>query len=166
MAKGGSFWSSIPGFLTGLAGVLTAVVTLVSLAFSQGWLGGGGSDDATSSADGTGGSSASAPELSVEPERLSFRPTLLAAVSETVTVTNTGDAPFTVDRSEVTGADAERFSVDDGECAGTSLPSGRSCDLTVTFDPSGVGDAEAKLVVSVDGARAAREVALDAAGLG
>ena len=166
MAKGGSFWSSVPGFLTGLAGVLTAVVTLVTLAFSQGWLGEGGPDGTTSGADGSGGSSESAPELSVEPESLSVRPTLLAAVSRAVTVTNTGDAPFTVDPAEVTGADPERFSVDDGDCAGTSLPSGRSCDLSVTFDPSGVGDAEAKLVVSVNGARAAQEVALDAAGLG
>ncbi len=41
MGKAGSFWSSIPGVLTGLAGVLTAAVTLFTVALSQGWIGDG-----------------------------------------------------------------------------------------------------------------------------
>ncbi|MBW3573967.1 MAG: choice-of-anchor D domain-containing protein [Actinobacteria bacterium] len=166
MGKGGSFWSSIPGVLTGLAGVLTAVVTLVTLAFSQGWIGEGPADDAASGQAGGDGGSASVPDLGVDPESLRFRPTVLGAVSEEVAVSNEGDQPFTVDPVAVTGEDAERFDVDDGECAGESLRSGRSCTLRITFDPSGIGEARATLVVSVNGGQRSAEVALDATGLG
>ena len=166
MGKSGSFWSSIPGVLTGLAGVLTAVVTLVTLAFNQGWIGDGPAEDAASDGAGEGGSAATAPDLGVEPESLRFRPTVLGAVTETVTVRNDGDQPFTVDPAELTGSDAGRFEVDDDECAGAPLASGRSCTMSVTFDPGGIGDAEATLVVSVNGGQRSAEVALDAAGLG
>ena len=166
MGKSGSFWSSIPGFLTGLAGVLTAVVTLVTLAYSQGWIGDGPAEDATSAGAGGGGATASAPEVGVDPESVRFRPTVLGAVTETVTVRNEGDQAFTVDPAEVSGADAGSFAVDDDDCAGEALPSGRSCTMRVTFDPGGIGDAEATLVVSVNGGQRSAEVALDAAGLG
>jgi hypothetical protein len=43
MAKGDrAFWSSLPGVLTGLAGILTAGFGLVGLSVSQGWIGDGG----------------------------------------------------------------------------------------------------------------------------
>ncbi len=172
MGKAGSFWSSIPGVLTGLAGVLTAAVTLFTLALSQGWIGDGSPDGATTSAGARGGSTAgagaaaSSPELSVDPMTLRFRPTLLTAATETVTVRNEGDVPFTLDAPELSGDDPEAFKVDDGSCAGRSLASGRSCELSVTFDPSGVGRANAILVVSVKEDGQAKEVSLDAVGAG
>lgn len=168
MGKGGSFWSSIPGFLTGLAGVLTAVVTLVTLAFSQGWVGDSSPGD-TGGPSGAGGgeaAAASAPEVSVDPDSLSFRPTIFGSVTEALTVINAGDQPFTVDATQLTGDDPERFEVDDDACTAAPLPSGRTCTLDVTFDPSGIGDARATLVVSVNGGEGAAEVALGAAGLG
>ena len=180
MAKGGSFWSTIPGLVTGLAGVLTAGVTLVTLAVSQGWVGDGSGDGATAgsttgAAAGTaagarggagGGATASAPELGVEPTTLRFRPALLTAATETVTVRNEGDVPFTVDAPQLSGDDAESFDVDDGGCAGRSLASGRSCELSVTFDPNGVDRATAKLIVSVNRAEDNEEVTLEAVGAG
>ncbi|MDP9005634.1 MAG: hypothetical protein M3N15_01795 [Actinomycetota bacterium] len=176
MAKGGSFWSTIPGLLTGLAGVLTAGVTLVTLAVSQGWVGDGSGEDATAGsttgpAAGTrggagGGATGSALELGVEPTTLRFRPALLTAATETVTVRNEGDVPFTVDAPQLSGDDPESFDVDDGGCAGRSLASGRSCELSVTFDPNGVDRATAKLVVSVNGEEDNEEVTLEAVGAG
>ncbi len=169
MGKGGSFWSSIPGFLTGLAGVLTAVVTLVTLAFSQGWIGGdspAGPVRPGGQAGGGGEAGGSAPELGVEPTTLRFRPALLTAATETVTVRNEGDVPFTVDAPQLSGDDPESFDVDDGDCAGRSLASGRTCDLSVTFDPNGVDRATAKLVVSVNGKEDNEEVRLEAVGAG
>ncbi|MDP9419968.1 MAG: choice-of-anchor D domain-containing protein, partial [Actinomycetota bacterium] len=112
------------------------------------------------------GAAASSPELSVDPMTLRFRPTLLTAVTETVTVRNEGDVPFTLDAPELSGDDPEAFDVDDGSCAGRSLASGRSCELSVTFDPSGVGRANAILVVSVKEDGQAKEVSLDAVGAG
>lgn len=166
MAKGGSFWSSIPGFLTGLAGVLTAVVTLVTLAFSQGWIGDGAATDSKSSAAGTG---AAAPDPSVEPESVRFTPTLLVAVTEAVKVTNEGDDPFSVDSVQITGSDRGRFSVDGGQCVGTPLPSGQSCELVISYEPSGAGQARATLVVSAraeNGEKKAAEAVLEGVGAG
>ncbi|HEX2273772.1 MAG TPA: hypothetical protein VHG90_07860 [Acidimicrobiales bacterium] len=45
-----SFWSSIPGFVTGLAGILTGVVGLITVLIQLDVIG-GGSDDSPSPAD-------------------------------------------------------------------------------------------------------------------
>lgn len=148
-----SFWSTIPGFLTGLAGVLTAVVTLLGLAVNQGWIGDGGG------ADG-GAGSAGVPRITVEPERLTFRKVSLQAVVETVTVLNDGTEPVSLE-SEITGDDAGTFSAEDAECAKAPLPPGRSCPVEVTFD-AGTGQYSATLVITADGGDGAEEVPLEA----
>lgn len=159
MAEKGSFWSSLPGVLTGIAGLLTAVVALVSLGASQGWIGGGGGGGGPAG----GGDAEAPPVLDVEPRAVEFEPVPGTSREATVTVTNDGSAPFRVDEPELTGPDADRFDVDAGGCTGGPIPAGRSCELLVTFDPDGPGRASATLVVSVNDAARSVEVPVQGA---
>jgi hypothetical protein len=149
MAEKGSFWSSLPGVLTGIAGVATAVVALLSLAASQGWI-------------GSGGDGGDAPaRIEVAPTSLQFRAVPGTASGETVTVTNGGDAPVRLEQPEITGADADRFELNRGNCTGQPLPAGRSCEVVVTFSGGLTADASATLVITPENGRAA-EVRLEA----
>ncbi len=154
MAEKGSFWSSLPGVLTGIAGLATAVVALLSLAASQGWIGGGGGDA------GSAGGGAATARLEVEPASLQFRAVPGAPKEQTVKVTNDGDAPAQLQRPEITGADAGQFEADAGDCS-DPLAAGLSCTVTVTF-VGGLGDeATATLVVTPENGRPA-QVSLEA----
>lgn len=157
MAEKGSFWSTLPGVLTGIAGLVTAVVALVSLAASQGWIGGGGSDGAGSPGEGEAPA-----QLEVEPSDIDFPP-VPTSREATVTVTNDGAGPFRVDEPEIKGPDADRFDADGGECTREPVPAGQSCEVVVTFDrPSTPGRSSATLVVSVNDAERSVEVPIEA----
>ena len=153
MAEKGSFWSSLPGVLTGISGLATAVVALLSLAASQGWIGGGGGDG------GSAGGGAATARLEVEPASLQFRAVPGASREQTVKVTNDGDAPAQLE-PKISGADAGQFEAEAGDCS-DPLPAGLSCTVTVTF-VGGLGDeATATLVVTPENGRPA-EVSLEA----
>jgi hypothetical protein len=157
MAEKGSFWSSLPGVLTGIAGLATAVVALLSLAASQGWIGGDGGGDADGTGTGAGGE---APvRLDVKPTSVQFRAVPGASKQATVTVTNQGDAAIQL-QEPFTEPDADQFEVDGGDCTG-SLPAGRSCKVEVTYR-GGLGEeASATLVIAPESGKAA-QVPLDA----
>ncbi len=144
-AKERSFWSSLPGLLTGLAGVLTGVVALLGLALNQGWIGDGpAQDDAPPGGE-------EVVRISVEPEslKLSEVPTQSA---KSVTVTNDGTGPVSLS-TEIDGRDPEEFSADD-DCGG-ELPPRQSCKVTVRLS-AGPGLHSATLVVSADGEQSGR----------
>lgn len=154
MAKGErAFWSSLPGILTGLAGILTAAVALLGLALSQGWIGNGGGDDSSVDAGGE------VVRISVEPEKLEFGGLGLPGADEkAVEVLNDGTAPVTLE-TEITGEDEGKFSSDGTDCTTSPLPPGRTCEVTVSLDGSGA--ASATLVISANGGELAREVELE-----
>ncbi len=163
-----SFFSSVPGLITGAAGVLSAVVAAVGLAVQQGWVG-GDSDTAQSGASGQAGvgggrasgdgsraSGAVVPRFSVEPTSVSFQP--VGSREATVRVRNTGTVPLNLQSPTITGDDADRFSASEGSCDEPVDP-GRSCELEVTFSPK-TGNFAALLVVEADGGAKASEVPL------
>lgn len=154
MAKGErAFWSSLPGILTGLAGILTATVALVGLALSQGWIGDGGGENSSVDAGGD------VVSISVEPDKLEFGTISLPGSGEkAVEVLNDGTAPVTL-ATEITGDDAEKFSSDGSDCTTSPLPPGRTCEVTVSLDES--GGASATLVVSANDGELAQEVELE-----
>ncbi len=166
-----SFFSSVPGILTGTAGVVCAVAAVAGLAVQQGWIGGdSGGSQATgttapgrSAQDGSGATDGARarPTYSVSPTSLSFRP---AGDSEAnVKVVNTGEVSLRVQDPSVTGDDADRFEASRGSCDQPVEP-GRSCELNVRFMPR-TGTFEAILVVTASGAARATEVPLRATGL-
>ncbi len=152
MAKERSFWSSIPGVLTGLAGILTAVVGLLGLALNQGWLG----DGAAQEQDGGDGGT-EVVRIEVDPERLEFD-NPVGGATKSVAVSNEGTEPVTVATSR-DGDGADAFTVDDGDCTRSQIPSGASCEVEVRFSAD-VGRFQAKLVVSANDGEQVQEVAL------
>jgi len=138
-----SFWSSVPGLVTGRAGLLTAIVGLVAVLIQLGVIGGNDSKSpagpsTASSAPASGGGGApttTAPAtFEVKPTTLDFAPT--AAREQTVTVTNTSrSGTLTLFSPTLTGDDPGRFSVS-GNCTGTAIPANGSCILKVMFTPA------------------------------
>ncbi|MFF4834733.1 choice-of-anchor D domain-containing protein [Streptomyces sp. NPDC001315] len=67
--------------------------------------------------------------------------------SDTVTLTNIGDAALSVQTAAITGPDATEFTVADVDCADASLEPQESCTLAVTFAPQTVGIKSATLTI-------------------
>lgn len=165
-----SFWSTMPGLITGIAGILTALVGLATILIQIGVIGGDGDsgpgnepgETVTTDADGrpSGGSGGSGTATTAGRPTFTVAPTSLrlsgSEKSDTVTVTNTGSAAFSVSTA-VTGAGDDQFEVSKGSC-GSEVPGRGSCTMTVSF--KGGLEATAKLVVTVRGAASPQEVSL------
>lgn len=191
--KGNSFWSTTSGVVTGVAGTLTGVVGIATMATQMGWIGSGGDDQQAASqtttstglpstTDGTeagvgegrsattdGRASRSGTATSEATATYTVDPPAVSfrpigGRTATVTVRNTGTVEVDVRRVAVEGPGGQAFSVDAGGCTGTAVDPGRSCAITVAFAPEGSGATEATLVVEVEGAPA-KEVALSGAAL-
>ena len=180
-----SFWSTTNGVVTGVAGTLTGLVGIATVAAQLGWIGPSSDEDAdetasgttgaegapsTGSGDGERGGSAPAsrsgdrpgPVFSVDPS--SVRLAALGQTTATVEVRNTGDVNLSVEGVTVEGAGEERFSVSSGACTRAVVAPGRSCAVEVSFSPEGGGTATAVMVVDVRDARP-QEVPLSGRGL-
>jgi hypothetical protein len=154
-----SFWSSIPGLVTGIAGLLTAVVGLFGLAVQQGWIG-GGSGTTTTTVPGGATTTTQAGAFTVSPTALKFQ--AADPPEKTVKVSNSGDTAITVRLPTVSGKDPDQFSPTAGTCTGKLVPSA-SCNLSVTFRPSGaLRSYTATLQVSAAGVSRAIEVPIEA----
>ncbi len=128
-----SFWSSIPGLVTGLAGLLTAIVGLGTLAAQQGLFDNGSAT--TTTVAGGGATTTEAPAFTVNPTSLKLQATQR---DTSVTVKNsTTTATVKVLTPQFDGSDGASFKADAG-CTNVSLDPGRSCTLKVLFSPSGV----------------------------
>lgn len=167
-----SFWSTTSGVVTGIAGTLTGVVGIVTLAVQMGWIGGSsdGNDpapvqsggSATTAAPGTPGANRGAtggsasqgsttPVFSVDPISLSFDN--LANRKGTVKVVNEGSVPMTVQGPKIEGANPSQFSATSPTCTGRDIAPARSCEIEVTFTPERTGTYKATLIVQAIGAR-------------
>ncbi|HEX3539492.1 MAG TPA: hypothetical protein VHT75_03525 [Acidimicrobiales bacterium] len=157
-----SFFSSLAGVVTGIAGLLTAAVAVFGVAVNQGWLHGSSRSNplpGSTAAPASGGTpNGTNPQYAVAPPAVTFQ--ALGGTTTAVRVTNTGVVPITVTPPQVTGADASHFRADPGDCAAPVDP-GRSCQLQVSFNPA-PGTFNATLVVQVSGAVRATEVPLQA----
>jgi len=159
-----SFWTSIPGFVTGLAGLLTAIVGLVTVLIQLDVIGGdsNGSEDSPSAVSTTVGGGAQtgvggatptteAPRFTVSPTTLDFTG---GAREKTVQVKNVSSAArLSLSQPTFTGKDSSQFDAVLDKCA-SPLGPGLSCDLKVTFTPSGpLRTYEARLQLTAPGAR-------------
>jgi len=154
------FWSTVPGVVSGVAAILTAVVGLVTAGVQLGWFGGddGGGEGATTTTvagrpgttgrggaggSGTGASGGSA-QLVADRARVTFAP--LQSREMRVVVRNDGSAAVTLARPRITGADSDQYSATYTNCP-TPLDPGESCTVTVTFTPTKSGQSRATLEV-------------------
>lgn len=86
-----------------------------------------------------------------------------ASESETLTLTNTGDAELEVGSTDTRGDDAGQFSAPISEPL--TLPSGDSAEIAVEFAPEEVGAKTATLSISHDGENTPTEVRLSGEGV-
>ena len=99
------------------------------------------------------------PAISVAPENLDFGQVITGLTgTETITLSNTGDAPLMVSSMMLSGDHATDFS-HSGECA--TLEPGTDCDISLTFAPSATGPRTASLdIQSNDSDNSLLQVAL------
>ncbi|MDP2710384.1 MAG: choice-of-anchor D domain-containing protein [Solirubrobacteraceae bacterium] len=91
-----------------------------------------------------------AAQASVTPGSLAFSAQVgTASAAQTVTMTNTGDAPLTISAVALGGANADQFAISDG-CTAVTLPVEGTCAVAVSFAPSGVGARGAILTFTTD----------------
>ena len=176
-----SFWTTIPGVVTGAASVLTAIVGLLTVAISLGWIGSKGDD----SKPAANGAPTTAPinstsstvfgattttlfgrtsttlgtaltPLQATPSDLTFDS--LGARDQTVTVRNGSAASVPLRKPSVAGVDASQFTATDLTC-GARLDANRTCEVRVTYLATKTGTSTAKLVVEPE-AQPALEVPL------
>jgi hypothetical protein len=92
-----------------------------------------------------------------------------AATTASVTYTNTGVAPITLDADDpvtVIGNRATEFTIDGTTCgAGDELIAGASCTVDLRFAPLGTGNRDAAVVLHHSGKNSPTEVPLDGIGL-
>jgi hypothetical protein len=165
-----SFWSTVPGIITGFAGLLSATAALVGLLVTFGVIGGkdstskdsagtdGGADTEQPAGSGSATTVAEVPTFAVDPTSVSLDQ--LLAKEAKVVVKNTGDTSMSVQAPTVRGGDAAQFAAKDESCTDAKIPAGDTCEMTVMFTPKGNGRYSATLVVSVKGAPEPVEVAL------
>lgn len=167
-----AFWSSIPGLLTGTAGVVTAIVGLTTVLIQLDVLGDKGSDKATTTTTVASstvstqpgattvpgpGTAGTAPRFSVAPTSATFD--MLLKREADVTLRNDGSVPFTV-ATKLVGRDPGQFGVDARDCTSAAVSGGGECRMKVTYAPSAAGDHVARLQVTAVGGAAPAEVAL------
>lgn len=157
MSEKKSFWSTVPGVVTGLTGLLTAVVGMVTVLIQLDVIGGDGAAPPNAAVTTTVAGAPAGPATTTITGRLTAEPASvrLAATEreKAVTVRNNASASVTVLKPDTTGRDRSAFRVDDG-CTNVTLRPGLSCTVKVHLNPSGpLKTYEAELVLE------AREIA-------
>jgi hypothetical protein len=104
------------------------------------------------------------PGAQVSPTSLSFgsEPQGSATAAEVVTLKNTGTASLVVSSITVTGADPADFSLK--SACGTTVATGSSCTIAITFTPSAVGSRSASLSVADNTTGSPQSVSLSGTG--
>jgi len=136
VAVGGSCLISV-SFKPASSGPLSATVSVAD---------NGAGSPQTAALSGTG--AAPAPFASLSPTSLNFSSTPMgtSAATQTITLSNTGNASLTGVTISITGANASSFS-QTNKC-GTSVAANGSCAITVTFKPAATGALSASVSVS------------------
>ncbi len=109
---------------------------------------------------------AAAPAVTFTPASLTFADQAIGTTSapQSVTVTNTGDAPLFINGVSISEAGLD-FNTDEA-CAGLTLAPGTSCSMSVTFHPTASGTRTATLNVTDNAAGSPQTVPLTGTGTG
>ncbi|MFZ4717819.1 MAG: choice-of-anchor D domain-containing protein [Ilumatobacteraceae bacterium] len=117
---------------------------------------------------GTGVTSTAAAAATTSTDNLVFGGVRLTTVSSTqsVTITNTGDAPLLAVPSVVASADSSAFRISANTCAGGYVPAGATCTVSVLFVPGRVGTYSELLHFETNAPSGAVTVGMQAVGTG
>jgi hypothetical protein len=105
-----------------------------------------------------------APVLHVSPSSLTFAPQSvgIASASQTITLSNTGTSPVSVNQMSVTGTNPSDFS--QATNCGPVLGPGMTCSVNVTFKPTAAGNRVASILISDDAAGSPQSIPLAGTG--
>ncbi|MGH2772809.1 MAG: choice-of-anchor D domain-containing protein [Actinomycetota bacterium] len=148
MSQKKSFWGSLPGFMTGLAGIITAALGVVGVLNANS--GQPGDSPSAPSPSGSPSRQAGRAGASLSPTELSFGSEAVVASSDTLTLTltNTGEKKLNVEGADLGGSDASQFQIVEDECSKEqSVPAEGECRIDLRFAPSSVGNFRAKLTI-------------------
>jgi hypothetical protein len=170
------FWTSVPGIISGIAATITGLAVLIPLllgaagkhtnkntasqnsppgvtttagtgASTTPTAGGGTGDTGSPSPTDSSSPSSPIPAVGITADPSSVNVTGKAA-DATVTISNPGSTDVTIDKVEITGANASAFSIASTTCGNGSTVSPRqSCQVAVHYTPPALGSASASLVV-------------------
>ena len=103
----------------------------------------------------------------IEPSSVDFGEVVedVPSTAEVVTLENFGDAPLSVTGVAISGDDAADFTVTDETCTDGPIAASATCDVTVVFTPSAIGEHDASLSISGPDPVGTRTIALTGAGL-
>lgn len=168
------FWTTLPGIISGIAATITGLAVLIPLllgvagkhpnknAASQNSSPGvtstagtgatnpsaGGGTGATgnpSPTDNASGSTSSPLGITADPSSVNLSG---KAADATVTITNPGATDVTIDKVEISGANASAFSITSTTCGnGSTVSPNQSCQVVLHYTPPALGSASAALVV-------------------
>jgi hypothetical protein len=177
MAQKRNFWTTIPGFLTGTATVISAVLGLLAV---FGW----GGDSKTNSSptpvvtespspgtdsgdrdSGGGGVEEGETRVRLSPQSVDFGRQNVGSPSpeQNVTVTNTGTQEVAITSVEITGADSALFQIASNDCGDMVQPE-YDCKVALRFTPQAAGNFRATLVINHDAAEGPTDVTLQGTG--
>jgi hypothetical protein len=126
--------------------------------------------NAASSSDSIGlsGAAITPPQLAPSATSLAFGSVTVGAQSaaQTITVTNTGQAPLSISSAALAGGDAVQYALSANGCAGAVLVAGAQCSVGVVFKPTSAGvHAGAALTISSNAATTPASLALTGTGV-
>jgi hypothetical protein len=106
-------------------------------------------------------------DASFDQQSLFFEDRTVSSPSGVLTTTLTNDdvRPITIAEVSLTGAQAGDFSIRSGTCAGRTLTSGESCEVSVGFDPTTTGVREALVHATVKGTSQTIDLPLSGTGV-
>jgi len=88
------------------------------------------------------------PNISVALESLNFDTVGVGKTStQTVTITNTGEAALVIGILSITGTNLDEFSIENDTCSNQTIPLNNSCTVDIVFSPTSEGDKSATLEI-------------------
>jgi YVTN family beta-propeller protein len=114
----------------------------------------------------TGTAVATAPTVALSPTSLTFASQTVGTTSatQTVTVSNTGNAALSVTSIAVAGTNSGDFS--QSNTCGTSVAAGANCTITVAFKPTATGARTASITIANNASNSPQSVSLTGTGTG
>jgi DNA-binding beta-propeller fold protein YncE len=88
-----------------------------------------------------------APAFGLSPSHLDFGPTAVGkqSAAQTLTITNTGNAPLVISGSAISGPQAGDFKLTADNCTGRTFAAGASCTAGVAYTPTAGGASNAQV---------------------
>jgi hypothetical protein len=151
----GSFWTSLTGMMTGLAGVLAAIGTILGILAAN---------DLPPFRHTT--SPAPSPPIAVSPSNHGFGQVQRGKASDAfaVTVTNPRKDPVSL-KVDIKGDNANSFQIALETCSAAPLVPSGTCDMELVFSPQDAAALAARVVLAFPDDSVAAQVALTGTGL-